>query len=208
MFCYALLVQDGLHASALTAGLGLAPMAVVFLLASLSTSRLLARYGPKVLTAGGLLQALGLIVLAVTVWQGWPHLAVIDLSPGLMVAGFGEGLLMSPLFGVVLSQSAGLRLVSHNSWSDQALIAVPALRSRSPAPRARSRPKPGPPGTATPSSAEADTSAVRALVPAGTGRKAVTCSEQAGAAPCLAVTPTRCGQQGAGPGSPRRTGRN
>jgi hypothetical protein len=67
MFCHALLVQDGLHASALTAGLGLAPMAVAFLLASLSTSRLLARYGPKVLTAGGLLRALGLIVLAVTV---------------------------------------------------------------------------------------------------------------------------------------------
>jgi EmrB/QacA subfamily drug resistance transporter len=104
MFCYALLVQDGLHASALTAGLGLAPMAAAFLLASLSTSRLLARYGPKVLAAGGLLQALGLVALAVTVWQGWPHLAVIDLSPGLIIAGFGQGLLMSPLFGVVLSQ--------------------------------------------------------------------------------------------------------
>ncbi|HEY7325412.1 MAG TPA: MFS transporter [Streptosporangiaceae bacterium] len=104
MFCYALLVQDGLHASALTAGLGLVPMAAAFLLASLSTSRLLARYGARVLTVGGLLQAAGLIILAVTVWQGWPHLAVIDLSPGLVVAGFGQGLLMSPLFGVVLSQ--------------------------------------------------------------------------------------------------------
>jgi len=104
MFCYALLVQDGLHASALTAGLGLVPMAAAFLLASLSTSRLLVRYGAKVLTAGGLLQAIGLIILAVTVWQGWPHLAVIDLSPGLVVAGVGQGLLMSPLFGVVLSQ--------------------------------------------------------------------------------------------------------
>jgi len=104
MFCYALLVQDGLHASALTAGLGLVPMAAVFLLASLTTSRLLSRYGAKVLTAGGLLQAVGLIILAVTVWQAWPHLAVIDLSPGLVVAGAGQGLLMSPLFGVVLSQ--------------------------------------------------------------------------------------------------------
>jgi EmrB/QacA subfamily drug resistance transporter len=104
MFCYALLVQVGLHASALTAGLGLVPMAAAFLLASLSTSRLLARYGARVLTAGGLLQAIGLIILAVTVWQGWPHLAVIDLSPGLIVAGVGQGLLMSPLFGVVLSQ--------------------------------------------------------------------------------------------------------
>jgi EmrB/QacA subfamily drug resistance transporter len=104
MFCYALLVQVGLRASALTAGLGLVPMAAAFLLASLSTTRLLGRYGAKVLTAGGLLQAIGLIMVAVTVWQGWPHLAVIDLSPGLVVAGAGQGLLMSPLFGVVLSQ--------------------------------------------------------------------------------------------------------
>jgi EmrB/QacA subfamily drug resistance transporter len=104
MFCYALLVQVGLHASALTAGLGLVPMAAVFLLASLSTSRLLARFGPKVLMAGGLLQAAGLIILASTVWMGWPHLAVIQLAPGMVVAGFGQGLLMSPLYGVALSE--------------------------------------------------------------------------------------------------------
>jgi EmrB/QacA subfamily drug resistance transporter len=104
MFCYALFAQVGLHDSALTAGLGLAPMAAAFLLASLSTSRLLSRYGAKVLTAGGLLQAIGLIIVAATVWLGWPHLAIIDLSPGLVVAGVGQGLLMSPLYGVVLSQ--------------------------------------------------------------------------------------------------------
>jgi MFS family permease len=98
MFCYALLVQDGLHASALTAGLGLVPMAATFLLASLSTSRLLARYGAKVLAAGGLLQAAGLIILGVTVYLGWPGLSVAELAPGL-----AEGLVMSPLFGVVLA---------------------------------------------------------------------------------------------------------
>jgi EmrB/QacA subfamily drug resistance transporter len=102
MFCYALLVQDGLHASALTAGLGLVPMAATFLLASLSTSRLLARFGAKVLFAGGLLQAVGLVMLGLTVYLGWPHLAVADLAPGLAVAGLGQGLVMSPLFGIVL----------------------------------------------------------------------------------------------------------
>ena len=104
MFCYALLVQQGLHDSALTAGLGLVPMAVTFLLASLSTSRLLARYGAKVLAAGGLLQAVGLVVLAVTVYLGWPGLSVLWLAPGLAIAGFGQGLVMSPLFGIVLSE--------------------------------------------------------------------------------------------------------
>jgi MFS family permease len=103
MFSYALLVQEGLHASALTAGLGLVPMAATFLLASLSTARLLARYGAKVLAAGGLLQAAGLIILGVTVFLGWPHLAVVDLAPGLAVAGLGQGLVMSPLFGIVLA---------------------------------------------------------------------------------------------------------
>jgi MFS family permease len=104
MFCYALLVQEGLDASALTAGLGLVPMAAAFLLASLATSRLLARYGAKVLFAGGLLQAVGLVILGVTVYLGWPHLSVIDFAPGLAVAGLGQGLVMSPLFGIVLSE--------------------------------------------------------------------------------------------------------
>ena len=104
MFCYALLVQEGLHASALRAGLGLVPMAATFLLASLSTSWLLARYGAKVLAAGGILQAAGLIILAITVYAGWPGLSVVALAPGLAVAGLGQGLVMSPLFGVVLSE--------------------------------------------------------------------------------------------------------
>jgi EmrB/QacA subfamily drug resistance transporter len=104
MFCYALLVQEGLHASALTAGLGLVPMAATFLAASLSTARLLARFGARVLAAGGLLQAAGLVMLGLTVWFGWPHLAVAALAPGLAVAGLGQGLVMSPLFGVVLSE--------------------------------------------------------------------------------------------------------
>jgi MFS family permease len=104
MFCYALLVQVGLHDSALTAGVGLVPMAAAFLLASLSTSRLLARYGARVLTAGGVLQAVGLVVMAGTVYLGWPHLSVLALAPAMVIAGTGQGLVMSPLFGVVLSE--------------------------------------------------------------------------------------------------------
>jgi MFS family permease len=104
MFCYALLVQEGLHASAMRAGLGLVPMAATFLLASLSTSRLLARFGTKVLAAGGILQATGLAILGVTVYLGWPGLPVTWLAPGLAVAGLGQGLVMSPLFGIVLSE--------------------------------------------------------------------------------------------------------
>jgi len=104
MFCYALLVQQGLRDSALVAGAGLVPMAAAFLAASLCTSRLLALFGSRVLAAGGLLQAAGLLILGGTVLAGWPGLSVLSLAPGLAVAGLGQGLVMSPLFGVVLSE--------------------------------------------------------------------------------------------------------
>ena len=103
MFCYAIIVQQGMRASALAAGAGLVPMAAMFLLASLSTSRLLARFGPGVLVAGGALQAVGLLVIGATVLMGWPGLSIASLAPGVAVAGLGQGLVMSPLMGVVLS---------------------------------------------------------------------------------------------------------
>jgi MFS family permease len=104
MFCYALLVQQGLHDSALAAGVGLAPMAAAFLLASLSTSRLLSRFGARVLAAGALAQVAGLLILGGTVAAAWPHVPLLALAPGMAVAGLGQGLIMSPLFGVVLSE--------------------------------------------------------------------------------------------------------
>jgi MFS family permease len=104
MFCYALLVQQGLHDSALVAGAGLAPMAAAFLLASLSTSRLLAAFGARVLIAGAVLQGIGLIVLGATVLASWPNVSILALAPGMVVAGLGQGLVMSPLFGIVLSE--------------------------------------------------------------------------------------------------------
>ncbi len=103
MFCYALLVQQGLRASAVAAGAGLVPMAALFLLASLCTSRLLARFGPRVLVAGAILQAAGLLALGGTVLAGWPGLPIASLAPGMAIAGAGQGLVMSPLMGVVLS---------------------------------------------------------------------------------------------------------
>jgi MFS family permease len=104
MFSYALLVQQGLHDSPLAAGAGLAPMAVAFLAASLSTPRLLRRLGSRVLAAGAVSQAIGLVILAGTVAAAWPHVPLAALAPGMVVAGLGQGLVMSPLFGVVLSE--------------------------------------------------------------------------------------------------------
>ncbi len=79
-------------------------MAVGFLAASLSTARLLARFGRRVLTAGALIQASGLVAVIAELASSWPHPGALWMAPGMLVLGIGQGLIMSPLFGVVLSE--------------------------------------------------------------------------------------------------------
>jgi EmrB/QacA subfamily drug resistance transporter len=111
MFTYTLAIQGSLGFSPLRAGLALSPMAVTFLATSLATTRLVARFGRAVIGAGGLVQLIGLLVLIATLSAWWPHVSILDLAPGLAVMGVGQGLVMSPLFRVVLSdvpvESAG-----------------------------------------------------------------------------------------------------
>jgi MFS family permease len=104
MFVYAELPQVVLGWSALEAGLALTPMGVVFLLGSLSTARLVARWGGRtVITTGAVLQGVGLVVLAATVQTGGAGLTPLALAPGLLLAGTGQSMVMSPLIGVVLA---------------------------------------------------------------------------------------------------------
>ena len=103
MFVSALALQRGAGLGPLASGLALVPMAVAFLLASLATARLVARFGRRVVSVGALLQAVGLALLALTLFGVWPHVDALNLAPAMIVAGVGQGLIMSPLFGVVLS---------------------------------------------------------------------------------------------------------
>jgi len=104
MFVIALTLQEGSGISAVDAGLILVPMALGFLVASLSTARLLARFGRRTLTAGALIQSAGLLAIIGELTRTWPHPDVLWLAPGMLVAGVGQGLIMSPLFGAVLSE--------------------------------------------------------------------------------------------------------
>jgi len=109
MFCYALATQQVLGWTALRSGLVLAPMALTFLAASLAAPRLLPRFGRSVLTAGYVIQAVTYPVLAATVWLAWSpgthdQLGAGQLAPLLAIAGFGQGLVFSPLFGLILSR--------------------------------------------------------------------------------------------------------
>jgi MFS family permease len=103
MFVFALVFQTGLHYSPLTAGLALTPAAVGFLVMSLQTSRLVARYGRRVLLVGAVVQGTGLLVLVLTVLSGWPDVTVFDLAPGALLYGVGQGAIAPVLFRVILS---------------------------------------------------------------------------------------------------------
>ncbi|WP_328538895.1 MFS transporter [Streptomyces sp. NBC_00344] len=103
MFVIAVALQQGLRMGPVTAGLALVPMAAAFFLASLAGPRLVGRFASRVVTAGALIQVVGVAVIAATVWWGWPGLGIAALAPGTALAGFGQGLQLPVLFRIVLS---------------------------------------------------------------------------------------------------------
>ncbi|ORT61877.1 MFS transporter [Streptomyces sp. CB03238] len=103
MFVIAVALQQGLGMGAVVSGMALVPMAVAFFGASLAGPRLVRRYGSRIVTAGGLIQGAGLLVLVATVRAGWPELGALELLPGMALAGLGQGLQLPVLFRIVLS---------------------------------------------------------------------------------------------------------
>jgi MFS family permease len=104
MFVCALLLQDGLRMGPLDAGLALAPLAVGFFAASMVNARLVARYGRAVAVVGFALQLVGLLVVLATVAGGWPDLTALDIAPGMFICGVGQGMAMTTVIGLTLSQ--------------------------------------------------------------------------------------------------------
>lgn len=103
MFVVAVALQQGLAMGPVAAGLALVPMAAAFFAASLAGPRLVGRFGTRVVTAGGIVQAVGIALLLLTVRSGWPDLSVAALAPGVAVAGLGQGLQLPVLMRLMLS---------------------------------------------------------------------------------------------------------
>ncbi|MFD7230349.1 MFS transporter [Streptomyces sp. NPDC059881] len=109
MFVIAVALQQGARLGPVSAGLTLVPMAVVFFAGSLAGPRFVARYGTRVVTAGGLVQGLGVALIALATWRDWPHLGVLPLMPGVAVAGLGQALQLPVLFRIILSEVPAAR---------------------------------------------------------------------------------------------------
>ncbi|NEA61109.1 MFS transporter [Streptomyces sp. SID12488] len=104
MFVIAVALQRGAGLGPVRAGLALAPMAVTFFAVSLAGPRLVARYGTRVVTVGGLIQGVGVALITVAVWRSWPDLGLVELLPGAAVAGAGQALQLPVLFRIILSE--------------------------------------------------------------------------------------------------------
>ncbi|WP_405873022.1 MULTISPECIES: MFS transporter [unclassified Streptomyces] len=109
MFVIAVALQRGAGLGPVQAGLALAPMAVVFFLVSLAGPRLVARYGTRVVTAGAILQGLGIGLMVLAAWRSWPDLGLVELLPGAVFAGGGQALQLPIIYRVVLSEVEPVR---------------------------------------------------------------------------------------------------
>ena len=92
-------LQSGLHSSAVASGIGFLPLGAGFMISSLASRSLVARWGMRVLLAGALLIMIGLVLVAVTLHG--PHAFAQLLGP-LLLTGLGEGLIAAPVIGIVL----------------------------------------------------------------------------------------------------------
>jgi MFS family permease len=109
MFVLAVALQQGARLGPVEAGLALVPLAASFFLVSLCGPRLVNRFGTRVVPAGGLLQAAGLLLLALAARHSWPDLDLVTLAPGAAVAGAGQALQMPILMRTILSEVPAAR---------------------------------------------------------------------------------------------------
>lgn len=104
MFVVAVALQSGAGLGPVPAGLALAPMAVAFFCASLAGPRLVARFGSRVVTAGAVLQGVGVLLILLTVRADWPDVGFLELLPGTAVAGAGQAFQLPVVMRLVMSE--------------------------------------------------------------------------------------------------------
>jgi EmrB/QacA subfamily drug resistance transporter len=103
MFVLTLLLQTGLGQPPLRAGIEALPLAAAFTIMSILSPRLAARFGPRSVTAGAVIAALGTAMLALTGARYGAHLTGWDLAPATTLIGVGQGMALPSLIGVVLT---------------------------------------------------------------------------------------------------------
>lgn len=103
-FVFTIYLQSGVGFGALETGL-IGTISAVATLAAASVSTVLAaRFGPRVLTAGAVLMAIGQLVFIWSITNAPPDVTGWYFVPALMVSGAGIGLLVAPAIDIVLER--------------------------------------------------------------------------------------------------------
>ncbi len=101
-FALTLFLQIGEGFTPLHAGLTFVPWSVGLAVgAGLSGGALAPRYGRRVLEAGGVVSLAGMVLVAHEAASG--NVSTWDILPGLVLAGFGMGLIVAPLFDIIIA---------------------------------------------------------------------------------------------------------
>ncbi|MCZ7415685.1 MFS transporter [Streptomyces sp. WMMC897] len=103
LFVYALVAQGHFGLHGLASGGVLTPFAAAFFVVTLFTPRIAAALGRRIVTLGALVQALGLLLLALTVGLGWPHPSLVLVLFGIGLFGVGAALTGPTLFRTILA---------------------------------------------------------------------------------------------------------
>jgi EmrB/QacA subfamily drug resistance transporter len=103
MFVLTLLLQEGLAQSPIRAGIETLPLAFTFTLASILGPRFASRLGPRSITLGASVAAVGTFGLVFTALRYGSSLTPWDLAPATAVIGLGQGTALPSLIGAVLA---------------------------------------------------------------------------------------------------------
>ena len=103
MFVFSLVAEVAAGMDPLGIGWTLTPFALTFLASSLIGSRAAQRDPVGVMQRGAVVAAVGLASLAVVLHETWPGFASWQLALPLLVLGVGQGMLVVPLYGTILS---------------------------------------------------------------------------------------------------------
>jgi EmrB/QacA subfamily drug resistance transporter len=100
---FSIYLQIGLGFSALDAGLTTIPFAFASALASAASIRLAPRFGKRLLAAGSLFLAVGMIAIYATIEAAGIDLHGYELIPALALSGVGLGCVVAPLITIILA---------------------------------------------------------------------------------------------------------
>jgi EmrB/QacA subfamily drug resistance transporter len=103
MLTVSLFVQNYLHYSPLKAGLTMAPIALGIALGSVGVFPLIPRLGRRLILIGLLVNAGGVLALALVVHQSGPATGSLELIAPTLVIGLGMAGVFAPVFDVILA---------------------------------------------------------------------------------------------------------